>query len=334
MAVLMFLETWLVQFTEDFMFSALEVSGMASPRSSTRLNASGSRSFGANGLGARSFGSSKSLGEGVTGGANTSGPGIGRMMNDLVEFLRSVARCPYMELLGVVFQTRKDEQYPSMKSPTSLSDLLILPESQFEKHFPCISKLLQVISDDDVIVENQAAEREAFELQQQQQQQQQQLQHSLSTESTGDDYENRMILDESPSAAVGESGNRGSLRMSFYDKFGGSRLSEILEFEDDGDLSTITESFRIESGTNLSRGVGSLTKSGSLNSMSRQSILDRILSAPLPSEARLSMIHNEAKDKFYIKIAVGDNTCTYTISTTLVSAMVRDSSLILLLCLI
>lgn len=311
MAVLMFLETWLVQFTEDFMFSALEVSGLSSPRSSSRLHSSGSRSFG-NGI--RSFGSGRSLNETGARTGSKPTPVIGRMMNDLVEFLRSVARCPYMELLGVVFQVRDEEANPTVKSTTSLSDLLILPNSQFEKHFPCISKLLHIISDDDAIVESQAAERQALELQQQQ------LQRSLSMESSGDDFENRIILDESP--APGEAGSRSSLRMSFYDKFGGARLSEILEFEEDGDLSTITESFRIESGATMTMRNGTITKSGSQSSMSRQSILDRILSTPLPSEARLSMIHNEEKDKFYLKIAVGDVTCTYTISTTLVSAMV------------
>ena len=168
-----------------------------------------------------------------------------------------------------------------------------------------------MISDEDVIVEVLATEELL----------QQQAADSAVEGEEGDFFENSVIIDCPPTSPSGESsgnerGFRSALRMSFFDKFGDSRLSEILEFEEEGDLNTIRESFRIDSGNQLTK------KSTSQSSMSRLDILDRILSTPLPSEARLSMIHNEEKEKFYLKIAVGDVTCTYTISTTLVSAMV------------
>ena len=157
LAVLIFLETWLVHFTEDFMFSALEVSGMTSPRPSPRpspkVAGMGPGPYSGMGGSARDPppGGCKTNASVHPSGSSSSSsdtvmpPVGGRMMNDLVEFLRSVARCPYMELLGVVFQGKQDgATHKAVKAATSLSDLLILPDSQFEKHFPCISKLLQV----------------------------------------------------------------------------------------------------------------------------------------------------------------------------------------------
>ena len=94
----------------------------------------------------------------------------------------------------------------------------------------------------------QAAEREAWE------QQQQQLASSIGSGdggASGDEgaYENRVVLDYDLTGQ-GNYPRPGSLRMSFFDKFGDSRLSEILEFEEDGDLETISESFCIDSREN------------------------------------------------------------------------------------